>query len=227
MPSRTYGGATGEQRREKRRAALQQAALDLVAEAGWDRVTVRAVCAHARLNDRYFYESYPDCDALLLATRDSVAAEALRTLRRAIADTGPEERVRAVVETVIDFFTADPRRGPLMLDPHEATRDRRREMVAMMAGIVADQATELLGARAAPPKDRELGALTLVNGTLEVFTGWLRGEVDVTREHLADFLVAMVNITGDLSVALDQVRRAPATPRAARTPRTPPPPRAG
>jgi AcrR family transcriptional regulator len=206
VPSRTYGGRTGDERREERRKALQQAALDLVADGGWDRVTVRAVCAGARLNDRYFYESYPDRDALLLATRDAVAVEALHTLHRAIADTPPDERVRAVVEAVIDFFTADPRRGRLMFDPHEATQDRRGEMVRTLAGIVADQATEILGARAAPPKDRELGALTLVNGTLEVFAGWLRGEVDVTRDHLADFLVAMVNTTGDLSAALKKER---------------------
>lgn len=227
MPQRTYGGRTGDERKTRRREALQEAALDLVADAGWDGVTVRAVCARARLNDRYFYESFPDRDALLLATRDGIAAEALHTLRHAIAGTRPDERVRAVVEAVIDFFTADPRRGRLMLEPHDATRGRRREMIRTLAGIVADQSTEILGARAAPPKDRALGALTLVHGTLEVFAGWLRGEVDVSREHLADFLVAMVNTTGDLSAALDQVRRAPATPRPARTSRTPPPPRAG
>jgi hypothetical protein len=41
-------------------------------------------------------------------------------------------------------------------------------------------------------------ALTLVHGTLELFASWLRGELDVTREHLTDFLVALVRTTGDL-----------------------------
>jgi AcrR family transcriptional regulator len=206
VAQRTYGGVTGAQRRARRRAALTEAALDLVAEVGWERVTVRAVCGRARLNDRYFYESFADRDALLLATRDGIAIDALRVLRRAIEDTGADERVRAVVEAVIDFFTADARRGHLMFAPHEALLGRRREMLQMLTRIVADQAAELLGDHAAPGPDRELGALTLVSGTMEVFASWLRGELDVTREHLADFLVAMVNTTGDLSTALRRER---------------------
>ncbi|MGH3756506.1 TetR/AcrR family transcriptional regulator [Actinophytocola sp.] len=206
MAQRTYGGVTSAERRARRRKALTDAALDLVADGGWDRVTVRAVCVRARLNDRYFYESFPDRDALLLATRDDIAADALRTLRRTIEHTSPDARVRAVVEAGIDFFIADPRRGHLMFAPHEALRGRRREMLRTLSRIVADQATEILGERAAPRKDRELGALTLVSGTLEVFVSWLRGELDVTREHLADFLVAMVNTTGDLATALRRER---------------------
>jgi AcrR family transcriptional regulator len=203
---RTYAGETGDERRARRRASLLDAALDLVADSGWERVTVRAVCGRARLNDRYFYESFADRDALLLATRDGIATAALRAFRQAIGDTSVDKRVRAVVEAVIDFFVDDPRRGRLMFDPHEALRGRRREMVTLLAGIVADQATEILGDRAAPRPDRELGALTLVSGTMDVFASWLRGELDVTREHLADFLVAMVNTTGELSAALRRER---------------------
>ena len=210
MARRTYAGETGDERRERRRAAFMEAALDLVAGSdlvgGWDRVTVRAACAAARLNDRYFYESFADRDALLLATRDHVAAGALRALRAAIEGTKPDERIRAVVVAVIDFFSVDPRRGRLMFDPHPALLGRRREMLATLSRIVADQSTEILGDRAAAAADRELGALTLVSGTMEVFAGWLRGEVDVTRAHLADFLVAMIPTTGDLSAALERER---------------------
>jgi len=226
VASRTYAGETGAERKERRRRALQDAAFDLVADGGWDRVTVRAVCGRARLNDRYFYESFADRDALLLATRDAIAIDALRTLQASIAATAPEDRVRGVVEAVIDFFIADPRRGHLMFDPHPALRGRRTEMLRTLSRIVADQAGELL-ADAAPEPDRELGALTLVSGTMEVFASWLRGEVDITRDHLADFLVAMVNTTGDLATALREVRTSPAPRPAARTPRTPPPRPAG
>ncbi|MPZ80746.1 MAG: TetR family transcriptional regulator [Actinophytocola sp.] len=209
MAQRTYGGATGEERRARRRAALTDAALELFAEGGWERVTVRAVCGRARLNDRYFHESFADRDTLLLAARDGIAEEGLRVLLGAIATTAPDpgSRIRAVVESVIDFFVADPRRGNLVFASHEALRGRRQDMLRMLARIVADQAAELLGAHAAPEPDRELGAFTLVSGTMEVFSSWLRGEVDVTREHLADFLVAMIHTTGDLATALRRERR--------------------
>jgi AcrR family transcriptional regulator len=223
---RSYAGETGAARVARRRAALTEAALDLVAEGGWERVTVRSACARARLNDRYFHESFADRDTLLLATRDAIAADALRTLRQAIDDTAPADRVRAVVDALIDFFSDDPRRGHLVFEPHPALRGRRREMLRALSRIVADQAGEILGDRVAAPPDRALGALTLVSGTMEVFAGWLRGEVDVTREHLADFLVATVDASGGLGEALRRARTPPASPPAGRTPRTPRPPRA-
>jgi hypothetical protein len=67
-----------------------------------------------------------------------------------------------------------------------------------MARIVVEQGVVMLGAAAPPERDRELAALTLVHGTLELFASWLRGEVAVTHEHLTDFFVAMVRATGDL-----------------------------
>ncbi len=205
---RTYAGVSGEQRRAARRAALAEAALDLVTEGGWDRVTVRAVCARARLNDRYFYESFTDRDALLLAVVDDVAQGGLQAFLRAIEESSPEldVRVRAVVVAVIDYFVADPRRGHLVFAAREELRSRRQDMIRLLAGIVADQSTELLGDRAAAEPDRTLGAVTMVSGTMEVFTSWLRGEVDVGREHLEDFLVAMLLTSGDLAEALRRQR---------------------
>lgn len=221
---RTYGGASPGERAAKRRAALCEAALDLLAEGGWERVTVRGVCSRARLNDRYFYESFRDPGALLLAVREQVTAEAFTTITDTIKATEPDPdvRVRAVVVAVIDFFTADPRRGHLLLQSQatEELRRARQATIRVMARIVAEQGVVMLGDQAPPEGDRELAALTLVHGTLELFASWLRGELDVTREHLTDFLVAMIQTTGTL-------RRVPGMPPAGRTPRTPPPPHAG
>ena len=205
--STRWAGVPAAERRTERRRLLLDAALELFGTEGDAATSVRAVCKKAQLNARYFYENFADRDALLLATRDHLATGALRAFEDAIEHTHPDKRIRAVVDAVIDFFTADPRRGRLMFESHPALLGRRREMLRMLSRIVADQSTVLLGDRAAAAKDRELGALTLVSGMLEVFSGWLRGEVDVTREHLADFLVAMVNTTGDLAAALARERR--------------------
>lgn len=199
---RTYGGATPEERKVRRRAALHEAALDLLAEGGWERVTVRGVCSRARLNDRYFYESFRDPEALLLAVREQVTADAFTTITEAIKNTEPDPdvRIRAIVVAVIDFFTTDPRRGHLLLQSQatEELRRARQATVRVMAQIVVEQGVVMLGDHAPPERDRELAALTLVHGTLELFASWLRGDLDVTREHLTDFLVAMVRTTGEL-----------------------------
>ncbi len=203
---RTYGGATPEERQAKRRAALFEAALDLLADGGWERVTVRGVCAAARLNDRYFYESFRDPEALLLAVREEVTAQAFAAIATAIADTTPDPdvRIRAIVVAVIDFFTDDSRRGTLLVQSQatDALRRARHQTIRVMAAIVAEQGVVMLGDEAPPEPDRELAALTLVHGTLELFASWLRGELDVSRAHLTDFLVAMVRTTGDLNKRL-------------------------
>jgi AcrR family transcriptional regulator len=199
---RTYGGATPAERAARRRAALCEAALDLLAEGGWDRVTVRGVCTRARLNDRYFYESFRDPEALLLAVREQVTRDAFAAITDTIKTTAPDPdiRIRAVVEAVIDFFTQDPRRGHLLLQSQatDELRKARQATIRVMARLVAEQGVVMLGDAAPPERDRELAALTLVHGTLELFASWLRGELDVTRAHLTDFLVAMIRTTGDL-----------------------------
>ncbi len=63
-----HRGQTADQRREQRRRQLMEAALDTVAESGVGDLRVRAISARARLNDRYFYESFADCHELLLAS---------------------------------------------------------------------------------------------------------------------------------------------------------------
>jgi AcrR family transcriptional regulator len=207
---KTYGGASPAERTAKRRAALCEAALDLLAEGGWERVTVRGVCTRAKLNDRYFYESFRGPEALLLAVREQVTAQAFAVVGTAIVDTKPDPavRVRAVIEALVAFFTEDPRRGHLLVQSQatEELRNARQVSIRAMARLVADQGAAMLGAQAPPEQDRELAALTLVHGTLELFASWLRGELDITREHLVDFLVAMVRTTEDLAAALRRQR---------------------
>jgi AcrR family transcriptional regulator len=208
---KTYGGASPAERTAKRRAALCEAALDLLAEGGWERVTVRGVCVRAKLNDRYFHESFRDPESLLLTVREQVTAQAFAVVGTAIADTepDPEVRVRAVIEALVGFFTEDPRRGHVLVQSQatEELRKARQASIRAMARLVADQGAAMLGAQAPPEQDRELAALTLVHGTLELFASWLRGELDVTREHLVDFLVAMVHTTEELAAALRRQRR--------------------
>jgi hypothetical protein len=106
----------------------------------------------------------------------------------------------------VAFLDEDPRRGRLLLESQatEALQRRRHDAVRLLATIVTNQAQELLGDAAPSRVDTELGAITLVSGALELLAAWLRGELEVTREHLTDFLVAMILTASDLSAALDR-----------------------
>ncbi|HZU48358.1 MAG TPA: TetR family transcriptional regulator [Mycobacterium sp.] len=194
--ARTYGGATHGERRSRRQALLIDAALDLIADGGVGSLTVRGVCAQARLNDRYFYESFRTVDELLLALLDDQIGRAFDALLPAIEASEPDPvvRARAAIGTGLGFLEDDPRRGRLLLESQatEALRARRRDLIKMLAQVMADQGRVLLAGQDALDPDIDLAALILVAGGFELVTLWLRGELDVSREHLEDFLVGMV-----------------------------------
>jgi AcrR family transcriptional regulator len=69
---RHYKGASAPERQAKRRKALIEASIRLYGEQGYRSVSNKAVCAAAGLTDRYFYESFSDSEALLLAGFETV-----------------------------------------------------------------------------------------------------------------------------------------------------------
>ncbi len=204
--TRPYGGVSAEERRARRRAALIDAALDLFAESGAGAVTKRAVCARARLNDRYFYEHFTDSDALLETLAQEFTAQGLETVIAATVEAGPGVRaqVHAAAAAVIDFITADPRRAPMLLASHTSDVLQRARLASthQVAQVMSAMSRELLADSAPSPEDTELAAFTLVSGTMELVGAWLRGEFPVSRDHLVDVITAMLLAATDLSANL-------------------------
>jgi AcrR family transcriptional regulator len=204
--TRRYGGVSAEERRARRRAALLDAALDLFAEAGAGAVTKRAVCARARLNDRYFYELFTDSDALLEAMAQEFTADILNMVVPATLAAGPGVRrqVHAAATAVIDFITADPRRAHFLLSSHSSDVLQRARLASthQVAQVMAAMSRELLGDAVASPEDTGLAAFTLVSGTMELVAAWLRGEFPTSRDHLIDVITAMLLAATDLSTNL-------------------------
>lgn len=214
---RTYGGRTAQQRRDERRRALVDAALDLIAAGGADAVTVRGVCTRARLNDRYFTESFRDTDELLATVLTEVGDGGVRSVLAALDGVEPKPRpmVRTAVDAGLAFLESDPRYRAVLAESQatQGLRRARHDLVRMLAATVVGYGNEVLGADAPPEPDAQLAALTLVNGLLELLAGWVLGELDVTREHFADFLVAMILTMTDLSATLMRESSPPSPPR--------------
>ncbi|MGH9046232.1 MAG: TetR/AcrR family transcriptional regulator, partial [Acidimicrobiales bacterium] len=61
---RSWRGVPPEVRRAERRELLIEAAYELLGAEGWNGTTVRGVCQAARLNPRYFYESFDSLETL-------------------------------------------------------------------------------------------------------------------------------------------------------------------
>ena len=73
-----------------------------------------------------------------------------------------------------------------------------------VAKAMAAMARELLGDSAPRQLDTDLAAFTLVSGTMELVGAWLRGDFDISREHLADLVAAMLLATSHIATTLPQ-----------------------
>jgi len=71
-PGRAYAGLAAEDRVAARRARFVAAGIELFGTQGFRGATVRGACAAAGLTDRYFYESFPGLEALLLEVFESL-----------------------------------------------------------------------------------------------------------------------------------------------------------
>ena len=181
-PEPAYGGVSVDQRRATRRAALIAAALDLFSEGGAQAVSKRAVCARARLNDRYFYEHFTDSDALLEAIVRDLTAGGLEAVGAAAQSVGPDlrARVHATADAALEYLVADPRRGQLLLSTHTSgvLQRARVESARVIADAMSAMIRDLLGSAAASKLDTDMAAFALVSGAMEIVAGWLRGEFD-------------------------------------------------
>ena len=192
---RTYGGASAEERRSRRRAALLDATLDVVAAKGVKGLGVKAICSAAGLNDRYFYQEFGDCDEALMALYDQLILEATGAFAVAFATTEPEAttRLRACVAAAVDIVTVDPRRGRFLIESQatEQLRAKRQHLVEALAGVMLT-GRPLLGDDAPSEEYSRLMALTIMSGGLELGAMWLRGDVEIERDALIEFMTTFI-----------------------------------
>jgi len=208
VPTGRYWGQTLDERRTRRRQQLIDAAIDLIAEQGVGSLKVRAVCVRAGLNDRYFYESFADCDALLVAAFENEFAQGLATLLGAVMQSPaqPRPRTRAVIEAAFTFIESEPRRPKLLIELQtaEALKTHRRQLIHTLAQVAVGQARELLGEQVTDDPNVRLAAVTVLSGLLELGTMWFQGEIDADRDQLIEFMIAMILTSSDITTALER-----------------------
>ncbi|WP_431235326.1 TetR/AcrR family transcriptional regulator [Mycolicibacterium psychrotolerans] len=196
MPSATrWAGLSAADRQAERRTLLIRAAYALFGDGGETAVSVRSVCRAAELNTRYFYESFTDTDALLGAVYDEVAGELGGILTAAMAGARDRRaRLQAGIRAVLDFSSADPRRGKILF-----TEARTNPILAARRTLAQDHVRELVldeHRRTAPESDRvatEVGAAMYAGAMAELAQQWLAGtlgdDVDAVVAHAVRLLL--------------------------------------
>lgn len=196
---RTWAGTTLADRQAARRERLLDVGLDLLGTGGSAAVTVRSVCRQAGLTDRYFYESFADREALLLAVFDRVAQEAGTALVAAVA-AAPDDltrRARAAVDAFLQVIVDDPRRGRILL--LEPLTD---PTLGMRGVALSPMFTELVRAelgRRGSAAGAQLTATALIGALANLFVRWLDGSLDVSRRRLRDYCVRLLVNAVDLA----------------------------
>ncbi|MGX1806486.1 TetR/AcrR family transcriptional regulator [Nocardia sp. NPDC055321] len=189
---RTYGGISAAQRRAQRRAALLDAALDILGAHGVDKLTVAALCTGANLNERYYYENFDGRDAVLSALFDAIAEELAGTLILALHTAPADSRAKAhaAITAGVHVLTDDPRKARVALVVSSATpelRTRTVHTVRAFANMVAAEGTDFYNLTPPTPNPAiTFRATYLVGGLIQTLAAWLQGDLPMTRDELID-----------------------------------------
>ncbi len=190
---RPYRGVSADDRRALRRAQLLEACLDVVGVEGVAGTTVEAVCARAGLSKRYFYESFADREAVLVAALDAFFQGAQAAITPALAESAATtgERLTRTVAALVRALSADERAARLYVESsqHPALERRRTTAYDEFALLVLRYG---LGVDTDPADPRSrLVALLLVSGTTEVMARWLAGDLALEESTLVETIAGI------------------------------------
>nr|WP_296775474.1 helix-turn-helix domain-containing protein [Rhodococcus sp. (in: high G+C Gram-positive bacteria)] len=187
--TRRYAGMSADDRTAERRARLLEAGLEVFAAHGASGATVSAICAQAKLTERYFYESFGNRDELLKHVVDAVSkqikTDALAALHAAASTV--EQQVTNAITAFVAVLTEDTRKGRVALIESQSIdtlRTHRRESMRDFAHLVATEARVLYGDKAWPAPESEINGLLFIGGLAELVVAWLNDEIDVTTSQI-------------------------------------------
>jgi AcrR family transcriptional regulator len=200
-------GLPVEDRRAQRRTLLLDAAFELLGTQGWTGTTVRAICQAARLNPRYFYESFEDLDACIVALYDRLVEQLGAAVLEAVDRAGddPRAQVRASLDCIIGFVGDDRRRGRVLYVEalgNEALNRRRIETAHALVGLVEQAGAERHGQPRSGERIGRITAAILVGGASELVVAWLDGRIDVPRRQLVDDATELFLAMGDAAATV-------------------------
>jgi AcrR family transcriptional regulator len=189
---RPYRGVSAETRRARRRAQLLEACLDVVGAVGVADTTAEAVCGRAGLSKRYFYESFADREAVLVATLDTVFEAIQRAIAEQLADAprSVNGRVTRTVTALVETLSADQRAARLYMEAghHPTLEQRRGEAFDLFALLMIHEVLRL-----DDPDDpaARATALLIVSGTTEVLARWLSGDLAMRQDEIVRLIATI------------------------------------
>ncbi|MGP4054939.1 TetR/AcrR family transcriptional regulator [Mycobacterium sp. 4D054] len=172
-----WSGVPLQDRQALRRDELVAAGIGLLGSPAGPHLTVRAVCKAAGLTERYFYESFTDRDEYVAAVYDDVCTAAMSALMKA-------EGMRDAVERFVALMIDDPARGRVLLLAPEAEPVLARSGARWMPNFIELLQRNLT--QISDPTTQAMVATGLIGALTALFTAYLDGRLEVTREQFID-----------------------------------------
>lgn len=191
-PMRPYGGENGADRVKRRRAALIEAALDILGAPDAGGISVRGVCRQAGLTARYFYESFTDVDDLVGTAYDAVVFDIAESAQAAVAAGGqaPKDQIRSAVGDIVRLIDADPRRGRILFSQTLLSgklASKRMDAAMMFAALtIQTSGTHFEGAAV------QGAAHFYVGGLGQVLSAWIDDRIACSTDELIELCVTMM-----------------------------------
>jgi AcrR family transcriptional regulator len=202
---RRYRGLSVAERREQRRERLLEAGLELFGTKGYAGSSIRAICAAASLNSRYFYESFSSREELLFHVYQRAVADVASAIIEATADVETvEEQSREGLRASWAVLTDDLRKARVIVLEVVGVSARlervRRENRHAMADILMRNALSLVDQDVRLTMDPVLTARAMIGASMEILVDWINGDVDATREQIVEHLTKMYTAVAEVSV---------------------------
>ncbi|WP_238014299.1 TetR family transcriptional regulator [Dactylosporangium sp. AC04546] len=127
------------------RGRLEQAALALYRERGFEQVTVAEIAGRAGLTERTFFRHYADKREVLFAGSAALQESLVTAVAAAPADASPIRAVVAALEGVGGQFDARrelARQRQVVIEANRELRERELVKLATLAGALAEALRE-------------------------------------------------------------------------------------
>ncbi len=188
---RSYGGQSLDARKQQRKAQLLEAGLNVFGTTGFRSATVRSLCKEAKLTSRYFYESFDNLEALVVAVYEDcmykLGKEVVSAVSNAYSGSNEEQAIEAGLDT---YFRAleDSRVSRICMLELEAISPEVTQLCYQHMGGFAQMMIAF--ANYAYPdwtldsKEKEVIAISFVGALRQSATVWLLEDYKSQRSTL-------------------------------------------
>jgi AcrR family transcriptional regulator len=166
---------------------IEQAALELFAERGYDATSIAAIGDRAGITKSVIYHHFGSKSGLYTAVCTRQTADLVEAVRQVVSDDSKRARFRDGVDAYLSFLAERPAAWQLLL------RDRPAEpALAELHERLEAERTEAMTRLLAGPRKRISQAqhLDLVAVAIRAYAGWWFGHPDVRREKVAEAIMA-------------------------------------